>query len=43
MFILLLLDRARKVGGSVEPSEGKEGRVMWLFRGFYVVALIRIG
>jgi hypothetical protein len=40
---LLLIEQAGQVGGSVEHLEGKGGRVLWLFRGFYVVALIRVG
>jgi hypothetical protein len=40
---LLLLDWVGQVGGSVEHSEGKGGRVLWLFQGFYVVDLVRVG
>jgi hypothetical protein len=31
-----------QLGGPVEHSEGKGGRVLWRFRYFYVVALIDV-
>jgi hypothetical protein len=40
---LLLLDRARPVGGQWNTQKGRAGRVLWLFRGFYVVAPICVG
>jgi hypothetical protein len=41
---LLLLDQAGQVGGGQWNTwKGRAGRVLWLFQGFYVVALIRVG
>jgi hypothetical protein len=37
---LLLLDRAGQVGDQWNTQKGRAGRVLWLFRGFYVVSLI---
>jgi hypothetical protein len=40
---LLLLDRVGQVGGQWNTQKGRAGRVLWLFQGFYVVALVRVG
>jgi hypothetical protein len=40
---LLLLDRAGHVGDQWNTQKGRAGRVLWLFRDPYVVALVRIG
>jgi hypothetical protein len=42
MFILLLLDRAEQVGDQWNTRKGRTERVLWLFQGFYVVALVRV-
>jgi hypothetical protein len=43
----LMLDKIETgqshLGGPVEHSEGKCGRVLWLFQGFCVVALVCVG
>jgi hypothetical protein len=30
-------------GGQWNTQKGRAGRVLWLFQGFYVVALVRVG
>jgi hypothetical protein len=39
---LQLLDRAGSVGDQWNTRKGRTGRVLWLFRGFYMVALVRV-
>jgi hypothetical protein len=40
---LLLLDWAGQVGDQWNTQKGRAGRAMWLFQGFYVVVLVRVG
>jgi hypothetical protein len=40
---ILLLDQARQIGDHRNTQKGITGRVLCLFRGFYVVAPIRVG
>jgi hypothetical protein len=40
---LLLLGWAGLVGDQWNTRNGSARRVLWLFQGFYVVALVRVG